>query len=108
MNEPQEGAPGKPGRLRLLTVPRQDQGISGPFRSSPRLLGRVPDLPLVEHLDGVVVERPPVGEEEVHPVSACHIATSTDHQPLRPQWGQAARTVRDHALGVQDQIQLPQ
>ena len=51
----------------------------------PRLLGRVPDLPLGQHLEGVVVERPPVGEEEAHPFSGYHVATSTDHQPLRPQ-----------------------
>ena len=62
---------------------------------------------MVEHLDGVVVERPRVGEEKVHPVSGYHVTASIAHQPLRPQWGQAARTARDHALGVQDQIQLP-
>ena len=76
-----------PADLRLLAVPGQDQGVGGPLGGPPRLLGRVPDLPLGQHLEGVVVERPPVGEEEVHPFSGYHVATSTDHQSLRPQGG---------------------
>ena len=41
----------------------------------PLLWPIVPDysrLPLVEHLQGVIVKRPCIGEEEVHPVSGYH------------------------------------
>ena len=59
-----------PGRLRLSS---QDPGAGSPLRGAPRLLRRVADLPLVKHLDGVVVERPRVGEEKPHPVSGYHV-----------------------------------
>ena len=71
--QPQEGKPGVPSRLRFLSLLDQDQGVGGPLRGAPRLLRRVPDLPLVEHLEGVVVECPRVGEEESDPVGGYHV-----------------------------------
>ena len=91
-----------------LSLSGQDQGVGGPLRGAPRLIRSVADLPLVEHLEGVVVERPRIGEEEVYPVSGHHVSTPIAHQPRRLQCGLAARTARGHALGVQDQIRMPQ
>ena len=70
----QEDVSRLPGGLGFLYLPGQDQGVGGPLRGAPRLLRRVPDLPLVKHLDGVVVECPRVGEEESDPVGGYHVS----------------------------------
>ena len=49
-----------------------------------------------------------LGDFHVDTVSCYHVSTSIAYQPLRPHRGQAPRTAKDHALGVQDQTQLPQ
>ena len=91
--QPQKSAPCLSCRLRLFPVP---------CVARPRLLRRVADLPLVEHLDGVIVERPCIGEEEVHPVRGYHSKTSrAARRPLR--WSSIPAILANQRLVVHGQ-----